>query len=291
MAFDQSHPIGDHSAVTIVGANGIEIWYDEFGDPDAPVLLLVSGLGAHATGYRPGFCQAFADRGLRVIRFDNRDVGLSTHREDWSYTLSDMAADAIGLMDALDVEAAHVWGSSMGGMIGQTMAIEHPGRLLTLTSVMSTTGEPGVGGPDPSILEDLLALSVPAPTTEAAIEAGVALARLIGSPGDLFDEAEHRARTIEAVERAYDPIGNTRQLSAIVSSGSRAEGLAQLDLPTLVLHGNKDPLVDISGGRRTAELVPGARFVEIDGMGHDMPPALWPRYVELTIDHIAAHAA
>ncbi len=277
--------------MTIVGANGIEIWYDEFGDPDAPVLLLVSGLGAHATGYRPGFCEAFADRGLRVIRFDNRDVGLSTHREDWSYTLSDMAADAVGLMDALDIETAHVWGASMGGMIAQTMAIEHSGRLDTLTSVMSTTGEPGVGGPDPTILTDLLALSGPAATLDDAIEAGVALARLIGSPGDLFDEEEHRARTVEAVSRAYDPVGTTRQLSAIVGSGSRAEGLAQLDLPTLVLHGDRDPLVDISGGRRTAELVPGARFVEVEGMGHDMPPALWPHYVEVTIDHIAAHAA
>jgi len=277
--------------MTIVGANGIDIWYDEFGEPDAPVLLLVSGLGAHGTGYRPGFCEAFADRGLRVIRFDNRDVGLSTHREDWAYTLSDMAADAIGLLDALGIEAAHVWGASMGGMISQTMAIEHPDRLLTLTSVMSTTGEPGVGAPDPAILTELLALSAPAATLDDAIEAGVALSRLIGSPGDLFDEAEHRARTAEAVHRAYDPAGTTRQLTAIVGSGSRAEGLAALDLPTLVVHGDRDPLVNISGGRRTAELVAGARLVEIEGMGHDMPPALWPRYVEATIDHIATHAA
>jgi pimeloyl-ACP methyl ester carboxylesterase len=277
--------------VTIVGANGIEIWYDEVGDPDAPVLLLVSGLGAQAVGYGNELCAAFADRGLRVIRFDNRDVGLSTHHDDWTYTLADMADDAFGLLDALGIERAHVWGASMGGMIAQTMAVSRPDRLLTLTSVMSTTGEPGVGAPDPEILGDLLALSMPAESLDAAIESGVALARLIGSPGALFDEAEHRRRQTEQVHRAYDPAASGRQLSAVLGSPARTEQLRTLAMPTLVMHGTLDRLVDISGGRHTAEVVPGARLIELDGMGHDLPVALWPQFVEATIDHIAAHAA
>lgn len=275
----------------VVGSNGIGVWYDECGDPEDPVLLLISGLGSHGTGFAPAFCSAFVDRGLRVIRFDNRDMGFSTHDEAWQYTLEDMAADAFGLLDALGIERAHLWGTSMGGMIAQTMAIAAPERVATLTSVMSSTGEPGVGGPDPAILPQLLELSRPVASAEEAVELGMAMARLIGSGPDLFDEAEHRRRQTEQSLRHLDPGGTQRQLMAVVSSPSRTEALRRLTVPTLVIHGTHDRLADPSGGRHLAELVPGARLLELEGMGHDLPSALWPLMVEATIDHIAAHAA
>jgi len=273
----------------IVGANGIEIWYDEVGDPADPALLLIGGLGAHATGYAPDFCSALADRGVRVIRFDNRDMGFSTHDTDWSYTLSDMAADAVGLLDALDIQSAHLWGSSMGGMIAQTVAIEHRDRVQTLISVMSTTGEPDVGVPDPEILGELIANAAPAADVEESFEQGMRTARLIGSPGALFDEAEHRRRQSEQAERNFDPFGTGRQLMAVITSGSREAQLVGLEVPTLVIHGDSDPLVSMSGGQRTAELIPGAQLEIIEGMGHDLPPGEWARLVSLTISHIATH--
>lgn len=278
--------------------NGIEIFFDEFGDPGDPALLLVSGLGAHSVGYDDELCERIAAEGhVRLVRYDNRDVGLSTHLDGAPadvlgaataamsdepvaapYSLSDMAADGMGLLDSLGLEDAHVVGASMGGMIAQTMSIEHADRVRSLTSIMSTTGERDVGTPDPDCLSGIMSIMAPVDGREARIEQGIALARLIGTRSD-FDEDRARARTELFVDRAYDPQGTARQMMAILASGSRADRLPEVAVPTVVLHGDRDPLVNISGGRRTAELVPGARFETLAGMGHDLPPAYWGRVV------------
>ncbi len=277
--------------------NELSIYFDTFGDPEHETVLLVSGLGAQCIGYHDQLCELIAAGGRHVVRYDNRDVGLSTHLDgapsdplgafaslaagepiDAAYGLSDMAADGIGLLDRLDIGSAHVLGASMGGMIAQTMAIEHPGRVRTLTSVYSTTGEPEFGTPDPDALTSILATMTPQDTREGRVDAAVALARIIGSP-EVFDEAEARALAAALVDRSYDPEGTSRQMVAILASGSRSEGLAELSVPTMVLHGDRDPLVNVSGGRRTAELVPGAELRILAGMGHDMPPSYWDRIV------------
>jgi pimeloyl-ACP methyl ester carboxylesterase len=279
-------------------ANGVELFFETFGDPADPTLLLVCGLGAQCVGYDDPFCEQIAGLGVHLVRYDNRDTGLSTHLDgvevdavaavvssmsgeavDGPYTLSDMAADGMALLDALEVESAHVVGASMGGMIVQTMAIEHPERVRSLTSIYSTTGEPGVGEPKPDVLAALGGIMVPAEDRATQVAQGVELARLIGSPA-VFDEHRARYRTELFVDRSYDPAGVSRQMVAILASGSRAEQLPSVTAPTVVLHGNADPLVDISGGRRTAELVPGASFTELDGMGHDLPPQYWDRIVD-----------
>jgi pimeloyl-ACP methyl ester carboxylesterase len=197
-----------------------------------------------------------------------------------------MAADGIGLLDQLDIEAAHVWGSSMGGMIAQTMAIEHPGRVRSLMSLYSTTGEPDVGTPDPEVLASLLSIMVPAEDRAGRIANSVALARLIGTR-HVFDEARATEVASMMVDRSYDPDGVARQMIAILASGSRAEALTSLSVPTMVLHGDADPLVDVSGGRRTAELVPGAELRILEGMGHDMPPSYWDQLVRGLLDNVA----
>lgn len=286
--------------------NDIDVYFDVYGSDGDPTVLLVPGLGAQCLVYDDEFCDLLCRAGLRVVRYDNRDVGLSTHLDgapadamsavmaamsgqavDAAYTLSDMAADAIGLVDSLDVESFHVAGSSMGGMISQTIAIEHPDRVLSMTSIMSTTGEPDVGSPDPEVLAALMTIMTPQDSRDARIDNGVELARLIGTK-EVFDERRTRERTAQAVDRSYDPDGTARQLVAILASGSRAEGLAELEVPAVVLHGDRDPLVDISGGRRTAELVSGAEFRVLDGMGHDMPPAYWDRLAAGVVDVAAA---
>ncbi len=283
-------------------ANGVEIYHEEFGDPERETLLLVNGLGTQAIGHEPEFCEAFVAMGFHVIRFDNRDVGLSTHLSgdvpdvlnayasaaageavQAPYTLTDMAADGMAILDDLGIERAHIFGSSMGGMIVQQMAIDHPGKVLSVTSVMSTTGEPQYGVPDPDAIGGLASIMVPAETREERIESGVALAKLIGSPSQ-WDESRARERAAAQVDRSYDPGGTARQLLAILASGSRAEGLRKLDVPMMVLHGDADPLVNISGGRRTAELVPGAELRVMEGMGHDLPPAYW----EWAVDALTA---
>jgi pimeloyl-ACP methyl ester carboxylesterase len=280
--------------VSGVGPSGIDMAYERFGDPEAPPVLLIMGLGTQMLGWPDGFCSALVARGLQVIRFDNRDVGLSTHLRDAppadvgaamagdtssaAYTLSDMAADTVGLLDALGLESAHIVGASMGGMIAQTIAIEHPDRVRSLTSIMSTTGDPSVGQPTQEAVGALL--SPPASSRQEAIERTLAVFGVIGSPGFELDETELRARAALSYDRADDPRGVARQLLAILASGDRTAGLRSVTAPTLVLHGAADPLVDASGGQATAQAVPDSELVLIDGMGHDLPRALWPEITE-----------
>jgi pimeloyl-ACP methyl ester carboxylesterase len=270
--------------------SGIDIAYERFGDRDAPPVLLVMGLATQMLGWHEEFCSALVARGLHVIRFDNRDVGLSTHLHDArepdvmaalsgdsssaSYTLSDMAADSVGLLDALELERAHIVGASMGGMIAQTVAIEHPDRVRSLTSIMSTTGDASVGQATQEALGALL--SAPATSRQEAVERTVSIFGVIGSPGFELDEADLRERAGLAYDRADDPLGVARQLLAIIASGDRTASLRSVSAPTLVLHGADDPLVDVSGGRATADVIPEAELVIFDGMGHDLPRALWP---------------
>jgi pimeloyl-ACP methyl ester carboxylesterase len=277
--------------VVHVDSTGIEIAYERLGDPNAPPVLLVMGVAAQMINWPDGFCQALVERGLHVIRFDNRDAGRSTHLTDApmpdlqaalsgdlssaSYTLSDMAADAVGLLHALGLESAHLVGASMGGAIAQTVAIEHPARVRSLTSMMSTTGERSVGQPDPEALGRMFA--GPPPTTrEEVIERAVRASRILGSPGFARDEAAVRERAGRAHDRAHDPVGVARQAVASVASGDRTARLRSLTVPTLILHGAADLMCDVSGGRATAAAIPHADLVIIDGMGHDLPAALWP---------------
>ncbi len=279
-------------------ANGITIEYDTFGRPDADPLLLVMGLGQQLIAWDEDFCQAIADRGHFVVRFDNRDVGLSTPFDDAGlpdlvslldahaqgdpmdvpYLLTDMAADAVGLLDALEIEAAHVVGASMGGMIVQTMAIESPERVQTMTSIMSNTGRADGTPPSP---EAMAVLMTPPPSgRDEVIEHTVKTNRVIGSPGFDFDEERVRRRAARSFDRAFRPQGTARQLAAISASGSRTEGLAGLDLPTLVIHGDADPLVHVDNGRDTHASIPGSELLVIEGMGHDLPVGTWSPIID-----------
>ncbi len=278
--------------------NGIEIAFETHGHPRDEPLLLVMGLGAQLITWPMELVDALVDRGFHVVRFDNRDAGLSSsldpgdgHRDfmsqfmeaaqgkpiDVPYRLTDMAADAVALLDHLGVDSAHVGGPAMGGLIAPTIAIEHPSRVRTLTSIMSTTGDPDVGTPTPEAQAALL--NPPATDRESAIARAVATTKVIASPVH-FDEAHARKRAEEAYDRAFNPAGIARQLLGILASGSRAEGLRRLDVPTLVIHGRLDPLVTLSGGERTAELVPGAELLVLDEMAHDLPLALIPQIVD-----------
>ncbi len=292
------------AAMPIIAANDIDICYESYGPHDAPPVLLVMGLGAQMISCPTGLISEFLERGFRVIRFDNRDAGLSTRSEgaapdlmelyakvgageaiEAPYTLSLLAADAAGLLDALDIPAAHIVGVSMGGMIVQTMAIEHPDKVLSLTSIMSTTGNSAVGQPAPDAMAAMLA---PAPATrEEAIEQDVRTTRVIS--GSLFDEDVTRARAAEAYDRAHNPDGFRFQLAAIAASGDRTEQLRQLSVPTLVVHGREDSLVTLSGGEATAAAIPGANLLVFGHMGHDLPEKYWPSLVD-AIFNIAALA-
>jgi len=259
------------------------IHYETFGSTDDPDLLLVNGLGSQCINYPVAWCEKYVTAGFHVIRFDNRDVGLSTHFTDRpvaadqpAYSVRDMADDAIAVLDAADVEQAHVMGLSMGGMIVQHLAIHHRDRLRTAVSVMSRTGESEYGQSTPEALRQLLA--PPATGRESAVAAHIAGQRVWGSP-DYADEDRWRAGAEQAFDRAFDPAGIGRQLYAVQGSGSWADALTSVTTPTLVMHGTADTLIAISGGRRTAELIPGATFVPIEGMGHDYPPELWDRWV------------
>ncbi|MEY2568126.1 MAG: hypothetical protein QOE35_2655 [Actinomycetota bacterium] len=273
--------------------NGIELEYEVFGEEDAPPLLLVMGLGAQMIAWDDAFCTQLAAQGFRVIRFDNRDVGLSTKTEgplpdimacfagdasSANYRLEDMADDAVGLLDVLGIRAAHIVGASMGGMIVQTIAIRHPDRVLSLCSIMSTTGASDVGAPTPEAMQELLR---PVSTNkEEYLEASVRSSKVIGSTGFPFDEARARERAELHFDRCYHPMGVARQLAAVIASGDRTPGLANVQVPTVVIHGDADPLVTPSGGEATAQAVPGAEHVVIAGMGHDLPEGAWPQLLD-----------
>jgi pimeloyl-ACP methyl ester carboxylesterase len=280
--------------------NGIELCYQEMGNPDGEPLLLVMGLATQMIAWDEEFCGMLAERGFRVVRFDNRDIGRSTKirsaglpgkldmvigRSTAPYLLRDMAADTVGLMDHLGIESAHLVGASMGGMIVQSTAIEHPGRVRSLTSIMSTTGSRRVG--HPSYRTFGLLLGKPPREREAAIERVIKTFKTIGSPGYPFEEERVREIAGRSFDRGHSEAGIARQLHAITASGDRTPGLRKLDVPALVIHGKNDVLVNPSGGRATAKAIPGARLKLIDGMGHDLPRALWPTFVE----EITANAA
>lgn len=273
---------------TDAARNGdVRIHFDAFGDPTDPTLLLVNGLGSQCINFQDAWCEMFAAEGLQVVRYDNRDVGLSSHLPDAEYTLTDMAADGMAVLDALGVQRAHVMGLSMGGMIVQTMAIEHRERLLTMTSVMSTTGEPEYRQSSPRAWELLTAPG--ATNREEYVQQWINGLREWGSP-EFADEARWRADAERAFDRSFDPPGVGRQFMAVARSGSRAERLPGITTPTLVIHGDRDTLLMPNGGQRTADLIPGARFELIEGMGHDYPPQLWRRWVDLVVGHIHAHS-
>jgi pimeloyl-ACP methyl ester carboxylesterase len=278
---------------TVRVATNIDIAYERFGDPAAPPVLLIMGLATQMIAWPDAFCAALVAQGFHVIRFDNRDVGLSTHLANApvpnlpaaiagdlssaSYSLSDMAADTVGLLDALRLPSVHLVGASMGGMIAQTIAIEHRARVRSLTSIMSTTGDRTVGQIAPEVL--VLFAAPPAQTRQDAIDRTLAAFRLIGSPAYPADEAEVADRAGRAYDRAYDALGVVRQGLAVVASGDRTAKLRALELPALVMHGSADKMCDVSGGRATAAAIPGAKLVICDGMGHDLPRALWPQFI------------
>ena len=286
-----------------VTANGIQIEYDTFGDENSPALLLIMGLGTQMIAWDEEFCSLLADQGHYVIRFDNRDIGLSTKIEEAgipdvmaamtaamsgeevmsSYTINDMADDAADLLSALGVDKAHICGASMGGMIAQTMAFRHPNRVFSLISIMSTTGDPNLPQGKPEAMEVLVEK---APTERGAvIDRSVRVAKIIGSPGFPFDEARIRDKAAIAFDRSFYPQGQIRQLVAVLASGSRKEKLVEISAPTLVIHGSEDPLVPIEGGKDTAESIPGAELLIIDGMGHDLPQGAWSQLVNAISNH------
>lgn len=268
-------------------ANGIEIEYETFGRPGAPPLLLIGGLGTQLVSWDEEFCELLADRGYFVIRFDNRDAGLSTW-PDSDYTLDDMAADAVGLLDALGIPAAHIVGASMGGFIAQLVALDHPERVLSLTSMIS--GPNGEDHVQPTPEAQALLLAPVPPSREGRIELGVVAKQTLLGPDDPFDESYERAKVERAVDRAYHPAGFARQLQAIVAAPGRLERLRQLRVPALVVHGDADILVPVENGRRVAAAIPGARVLEIPGMGHDVPKRVWAQVVD-AIDATARSAS
>jgi pimeloyl-ACP methyl ester carboxylesterase len=253
------------------------LYFESLGDPDLPTLLLVNGLGAQCINFSEDLCRRFSDEGFRVIRFDNRDVGLSSKMDNVDYSLSDMADDAVAVLDEVGVAQAHVLGCSLGGMIVQRLAIDHPERLLTVTSVMSRTGEPGFGE---SSDEALAFLVTPLPASrQANIDRHVDAQHLYGSKPEWLDDDAIRAHAGIAFDRCFCPSGVGRQLRAALMDGSRDEELRNVTLPVLVVHGSRDTLIGPTGGQHTAAVIPGARYVEITGMGHDYPPAVWDQLV------------
>jgi pimeloyl-ACP methyl ester carboxylesterase len=276
---------------------GVTLCYETFGDAADPTALLVMGLGVQMIGWREKFCEELAGRGFHVVRFDNRDAGRSTHfparppsvgqlvRRSFSpdqYTLSDMAEDTAGLLRELDLAPAHVIGASMGGMIGQMLAAEHPELVTSLTSIMSTTGSRFRGQPSLALYRFLLKR---APSERGAyIDHTAAIFEAIGSPG-MFDENEVRDLAASSFDRDDDRNATGRQLAAILASGNRTPALRRISAPTLVVHGTSDRLVAPSGGRATAKAIPGARLMKVDGMGHDLPRQLWPTLIDAIEKH------
>jgi pimeloyl-ACP methyl ester carboxylesterase len=281
-----------------VKANNIEIEYDTFGDPSSKPLLLIMGRRAQMIRWEKEFCEKFVEKGFYVIRFDNRDVGLSTkfyeasepdimkvlmkaakgERIESLYTLNDMADDAVGLLSALGIDKAHICGASMGGAIAQILAYRHPSRVLSLTSIMSSTGNPDLPRPKPEILKQL---NRPTPTTrEAIIEDRVNNFRILHGPFFPFDEKKWRELATASYERSHYPPGYSRQFVAIRATGNIKPALSSIRVPTLVIHGSEDPLVPVEGGKDTAEAIPGAELLIIEGMGHSIPIQVWPKIVD-----------
>lgn len=292
-----------------VGPDKLDLAWEEHGDRKNPTVLLVMGVAAQLVHWPAGFLSALVARGLHVVRFDNRDAGHSTHlcnaplpdlpaalRGDLSsasYTLSHMAADAVGLLDVLGIDSAHLVGASMGGDIAQTIAIEHPSRVRSLTSLMATTGAPSVGQPDPETLKALFG-GPPARTREEVIARAVRFSQWVGSPGFPSDAAAVAETAGLAYDRDHDELAAARQGLATIASGDRTERLRALRVPTLVVHGLADKMRDASGGRATAGAIPGAELVLIEGLGHNLPAALWERIADHILDIVrkgeAAHS-
>jgi pimeloyl-ACP methyl ester carboxylesterase len=279
----------------------ITLCYEEFGNRQDPPVVLIMGLATQMIAWADEFCQRLAGRGFHVVRFDNRDCGRSTHLSTpppspaqlvrrrfptVAYTLSDMADDVVGLMRALEIEPAHVVGVSMGGMIAQTLAAEHPASVRSLVSIMSNTGNRWSGQPAFGIYRYLLRRAPE--DRDGFVEHLVRVFAAIGSPGFPRDEERVRDMAARSYDRGHDPAGPGRQLAAILASGDRTPQLRQIRAPTLVVHGTKDRMVRKSGGRATARAIPGARLELIDGMGHDLPEALWPRLIELIVAHASS---
>ena len=293
-----------------IRANNIDIEIEDThpGDPTGrPVVLLIMGLGMQLIAWPPAMVQAITDAGFRVVRFDNRDIGLSQHfdhlgapsllwegfkfRMGWRirppYSLEDMAADTVGVLDALHIGKAHVVGVSMGGMIAQRVAVLAPSRLLSLSSIMSSSGARGLPEARPAVARVLL--SRPAGRgVQAAVDHTVKLLKAIGSPGFPMDDAEIREKVAAAAQRSFHPQGVLRQMVAVAADGARAALLARVVAPTLVVHGQADPLVPMACGEDTARRIPGARFESIEGMGHDLPPGVVDRLLALLIPHFKA---
>lgn len=292
-----------------VEANGIRIEYDTFGEASGRPLLLVMGLGQPMLVWHEGFCRLLADRGHFVVRFDNRDSGLSTTFEEapaasalatafrfWTgrplrspYSLENMVDDTAGLLDAIGLERAHLVGASMGGIISQAFAAKYPRRTASLTSIMANTGNPRHSMPKPNAL--WVSLRRPPAERQAFVEYSVRLWRTIGSPGFPFREEYIRRRSAEIHDRGYCPSGLARQLVAVAAAGDRRRDLARITRPTLVLHGEADPLIPVAAGRETASVIPGARLLTFAGMGHDIPFELWPRVVDEISSHVERASA
>lgn len=287
-----------------VSVNGIQIEYETFGEPASPPLLLIAGISLQLIFWDEELCEQLAQRGHYVIRYDNRDVGLSSKIEEAGvpdvmraiealmqgeaikppYTIEDMAEDAVGLLDALGIEKAHLCGMSMGGMIAQALAIRHPRRVLSLISIYSTTGNPQLPQPKPEAMQVLL--TPPPEEREANIEHTLKLFRTIAGPGFPFDEKWHRKMAAQAYDRAFYPQGVARQFIAILAQRNRKAALASISVPTLVIHGTDDPLMPVECGKDTAEAVPGAELKIIDGMGHDVPHGgAWPQIINAIVAH------
>lgn len=280
---------------------GVHLCYEQFGDPGDPPVVLIAGLGQQLHSWPDGLVAGLVDRGHRVTRFDNRDVGHSTHmsfpapgplailrggNHGDQYHLGDMARDTVGLLDVLGYDRAHLIGVSMGGMIAQTVAAHHPGRVATLTSIMSNTGAPRIGRPAPSTWWRL-ATAKPPRSRDEAMDADVKMFRHIGSHGFSFDEDWVREKSGIDWDRDPRPFGVARQLAGIFASGDRTGEIRQIDAPTLVIHGDRDRMVHPSGGAATARAIPGARLETIVGMGHDLPAGVWDRLLDLISGHIA----
>jgi pimeloyl-ACP methyl ester carboxylesterase len=280
---------------------GVTLCYETFGDPGAPPILLIMGLATQMIAWHEDFCEQLAERGFYVVRFDNRDIGRSTHFDfrppsvkqmvtrrlpPEQYTLSDMAEDSVGLLRALDLAPAHVVGASMGGMIGQMLAAEHPEAVRSLTSIMSTTGSRWHGQPALSVYRYLL--RPPPRDREGYIERSAEVFGLVGSTGFDRDEQYIRERAAISYDRGFDVRAGGRQLGAILASGDRTRTLQRIKAPTLVIHGSVDKMIRPSGGRATAKAIPGARLMMVEGMGHDLPRGAWPQIIDAISEHARA---